>query len=274
MKYIHISFDDVYTCLWDLTQKEKTYTSIFENAFLADLKLLHQRYRAVFSLYLFNKVDDCNFQLSDVTGKFFSEFAANSDWLKFGFHAEDEKTNYNTDGGIEQSYECFCSAIMNKLGGEKSLDYFTRLGFFSGAAENVMKLKKAPHGIIGLLSADDTRTSYSLEREENDELLKRGALWNAKQNMLYIRSQKRLEVVSSTDELIHIFSNRGVFENTEILEIFLHEYSYYDQLGIPQMLETCVKFAAKEGYHFDFLQNNYDIIKADIISAQADKAQI
>lgn len=45
-RIMHISFDDVYECLYDITVNE--YNSAFENPMLADLKKLHEEYGAVF----------------------------------------------------------------------------------------------------------------------------------------------------------------------------------------------------------------------------------
>ena len=52
-KLMHISFDDVYECLYDITVNE--YNSAFENTMLADLKKLHEEYGAVFTLNCFIK---------------------------------------------------------------------------------------------------------------------------------------------------------------------------------------------------------------------------
>ena len=52
-RIMHISFDDVYECLYDITVNE--YNSAFENSMLADLKKLHEEYGAVFTLNCFIK---------------------------------------------------------------------------------------------------------------------------------------------------------------------------------------------------------------------------
>lgn len=92
---MHISFDDVYSCMADITQNADTYASVFDNSFFGDLKQFHEQYGAVFTLNCF--MEASGYDISNVTDKYKTELSENSDWLKFAFHAKDSKTKYTSD---------------------------------------------------------------------------------------------------------------------------------------------------------------------------------
>jgi len=135
-KMVHFSCDDTYACLHDITLNAAIYTSIFENSFFASLKKCHEETGACFTLMTFNthtQVPD--YDISNVPTKFQTEFKECKSWLRFGFHAENEKTNYATATGILESYNKFVSAIYKLTGDYDCIDTITRLGFFSGSLE-------------------------------------------------------------------------------------------------------------------------------------------
>lgn len=97
--YGRISVDDNIIFLWDITKNKDTYTSIFDNPYLAVYKKAHDLYGVCTHLNIFyqmsaehpNFADDReDFDLSMMTDKFKDEWIANSDWLKLNFHAEQE----------------------------------------------------------------------------------------------------------------------------------------------------------------------------------------
>ena len=69
---------------------------------------MHELYGAVFSLYTFNyHSKDPEYDISYLPSKYAEEFKANAEWLKFGFHARDDKKKYNSDesDAIKADYE-------------------------------------------------------------------------------------------------------------------------------------------------------------------------
>ena len=83
---------------------DNNYSSVFENKFFAELKELHDEFGAVFTLNCFNTyTGDGSYDISNIPDRYAAELAANSDWLKFAFHAENDKTQYTeeyTDGRV------------------------------------------------------------------------------------------------------------------------------------------------------------------------------
>jgi len=96
MKKAYFYIDDTIWVLRDITrQKPKT---LFENPFMNMLKTAHDKYGLKVQLNLFYRTDSFygydEFSLADVTDSYKDEFSANSDWLKFAFHALEEFPDY------------------------------------------------------------------------------------------------------------------------------------------------------------------------------------
>lgn len=95
-----ISSDDNILFLADITANKDTYTSIFDNPYLAVYKKAHDLYGAKVHLNLFYEFDReaakyftagrPDFNLSMMTDKFKPEWEANADWLKLSFHSRKE----------------------------------------------------------------------------------------------------------------------------------------------------------------------------------------
>lgn len=259
-KYMHISFDDVYACLKDITEKD--YNSIFENSFFADLKKLHDDYGAVFTLNCFNAYSkDSSYNISNLPDRYAEEFKTNSDWLKFAFHAENDKATYGTTSATSSgvlatseqsaaSYNKFISAIMKATGNNAdSIDTVTRLGFFSGNNDNVSAMQNCEHGITGLLTADDTRLSYYFDNELNDYIIANNDYYDTDKNLRLIRTQTRLESVKDTSSTLDGLMNYS----GNVLEIFTHESEYKG--SVVNRLKSYVEWAYNNGYDFDYAMN-------------------
>ena len=95
-----ISSDDNILFLADITEKKDSYSSIFDNPYLAVYKKAHDLFQAKVHLNLFYEFDSeaathfsesrPYFNLSMMTDKFKVEWTENSDWLKLSFHARGE----------------------------------------------------------------------------------------------------------------------------------------------------------------------------------------
>ena len=88
--------DDVIWMFRDLTRQRPA--SIFEHHFLKSLKEIHDKTGLKVQMNLFFRTDyfygNDEFSLADMTDAYKAEFEANSDWLKFAFHAKEEFPDY------------------------------------------------------------------------------------------------------------------------------------------------------------------------------------
>lgn len=268
-KYIHISFDDVYNCISDISSHN--YSSVFDNSFLGDLKHFHDTYGAVFTLNCFNTYSkQPDYDISNMPDTYIEELSENSDWLKFSFHSEDENANYgsseNTSLGtamgdceetIKASYNKFTSAILNATGTANSIDRVARLGFFGGTENNVKALMECEYGITGLLAADDTRISYYLNDTDNNYLLKNYEYYDKNNDIKMFKSQVRLENVR--DNKINAQFSLISSIDSNMIEIFTHEQNYNN--SVKARLEEYLKWAKNKNYGFAYAQ---DIMKKRI----------
>lgn len=257
-KYMHISFDDVYACLKDITDKKDTYKSIFDNSFFADLKSLHDAYGAVFTLNCFVKTTkSSSYDISNLPKDYAEELKSNASWLKFAFHAEDDNATYGettaTSNGklatveeAKRSYKKFTDAIMNAADNNvSSIDTVTRLGFFSGNLENVRALSECDYGITGLLTADDTRISYYFDAALNNHIINKGYHFDSDTNLKLIKTQTRLENISNSVNGISALEGYG----GNMVEIFTHESEYSK---VKTILSDYIQWAFANGYGFDY----------------------
>lgn len=258
-QYVHISFDDVYECMQDMTIHSKEYKSVFENRLFAWMQSMHNLYGAVFTLNVFNQVTfDEKYDISAFPNTYAEELRKNSHWLKFAFHAKDDMTKYVIDDreAVQADYEVFVSAIMKATGwNEDSIDHVSRLGFFEGTLENLRALRDAKHGIYGFLTADnsDTRSSYFFDEERIHKVNQNGFFYEEEEELLFIKSQLRMEYVKSVEEQ---WKRIADYKDCKVIELFTHEYCFHDA-AVRELLEKYIVWAYEKGYGFDFTENVY-----------------
>lgn len=250
-KMVHFSCDDTYACLYDLIQNGGGYTSIFDNSFFASLKTCHDATGACFTLNTFNTQTTVpEYDISNVPSTFQSEFQENKSWLRFAFHAEDETTycgNITAEAALA-SYNKFVAAIYQLTGDYDCIDPITRLGFFSGSLENVLLLKNAEHGIIGLLSADDARTSYYLTKEESEIARLKGKYYDLENELIFIKTLYRGWSTAKAD-----LEANPMFRKTT--ELFWHEYE--DASSVRPWITEAANYCNTLGYIHGFPADLY-----------------
>lgn len=210
---LHFSLDDVWFTFHDLTVNQNRYRTIFDNPLLRFLRYIHGKYGTCFFLYVFGEIKE--YKLSAVTDRFHNEFEANSEWLKFGFHAlrpdEEEITEKDYEKAVKVIYETLEKAV-----GKRAVCSVIRLHGFKAEPWQLAILKD--RGVEGVLCADDDRKSYDLSGEENAAVKNNGRYH--KNRLDYIRSDFRLEKVRNikgrlknmkTHERITVFSHERYF---------------------------------------------------------------
>ena len=260
-KMVHFSCDDTYACLYDLILNGDTYTSIFENSFFASLKKCHDETGACFTLMTFNTHTEVpDYDISNVPTKFQTEFQGNKSWLRFAFHAENDLTAYATATGINESYSKFTSAIYSLTGDYGCIDRITRLGFFSGSLNNVLSIKNAEYGIIGLLAADDTRTSYYLSKEDSETVRLKGKFYDLENELVFFKTLNR-NWYTAQEEL----SNNPQYR--KITEFFWHEQE--DPTSMRTWVAEAAKLCNNMGYIHGFPSDLYKPIGDDPNSSKS-----
>lgn len=244
--YAHFSFDD---CLFWVDLIGGQLASAFDQPFLAQLQTLHARYGATFTLNLF--MTDGVHRLNAVPSLYAAEFAAQRDWLRFAFHAEDTNTHYDADcpDAIAADYREFTDAILRMTGTPDCIDRVTRLGFFSGSSANVDALRKSDFGLLGLFSADDTRVSYCLSPESSAYVYQHGQYFSADHRLLFIKSQLRIERCDDVSDFLPLLQSAPY-----PLEFFTHEQEWTPV--VSARTESLLALLCRQGLPFSFVQDH------------------
>ena len=262
-KVMHISFDDVHYVLQNLTVNKNTYQSIFENPMLNKLKLFHDTYGAVFSLYCFDEFElsvGNVWRIEALPTAFAQEFVQNSSWLKIGFHSRGTAT-----GSAEYNigyYNTFTTVMPDIEGRENCFDLIPRLHGFAGSLDFCKSLKNANPGLIGFLSADDTRASYYLNSTQSSYINSNDSLHDLTNDLYFFRTEKRLESVSNINTFLAQYLTPAYASQANVMVIFTHEnqlYSHYSGLnttnGMLTKIDGCIKWAVANNYKFDYPMN-------------------
>lgn len=245
-KIAHFSFDDVILVFNDITTNADVYTSVFENPFLAYLKNMHETYGMTVSLYCFYQ--DTTFNLSQCTNKFASEFTANSNWLKFGFHACDANINYTstTADKAKSDYDKVIAELFRITGSLECIDRVVRLGNYQGNLASVIAFRDTSCGLKGLLTSTDVRTNYYLSDADNTYIYNHDRLYDAVNYMTFIKT-------SSLGSNWADFNKLSFANERENLETFLHEKDLTS--GMKTYIENFCIFANQNKYEFNFMMN-------------------
>ncbi|MDD3319855.1 MAG: T9SS type A sorting domain-containing protein [Paludibacter sp.] len=280
-KIMHFSFDDSYNFLIDLKAKKNSYKSIFENPLLGKLKSYHDTYGAVFSLYCFTYSPGAAWNIEPLPIAFAEELVKNSDWLKLGFHGKN--SGYSAADWRVQYYYDFQKVLPDIEGREKCFDLVPRLSSFGVNSTLVYcdSLRDATPGLLGFLTADDTRNSYYLNTDQSYYINHNDSLYDAENKLYFFRSEWRLEGVKSMVPFLAQYLTPTYANRCNVMPIFTHEYGVYNSKlglldkGLFQKIDTCITWAIQNNYKFDYPMNivkkristgiNSSVINSDFI---------
>ena len=245
-KIFHLSFDDVIQCFEDISENE--YDSLFENSTFAWMKNVHDKYGVVISCYVYYEKE--KFNLSQCTDKYRTEFANNSDWLRFGFHTINADTSYE-EGIIIDDYNKTITEL-ERIVSTQAIDNVIRLQSFKGSYDGMNELIRTAHEpVIGFLTADDKRKSYYLETEDNNYIYCHDVL--KKENCYFISTDLRVEYITDVNQKLKELSTDAWNNQLNYLEIFSHEWAL--SVEVRENIEKICKYAAENGYKFQFFED-------------------
>lgn len=240
-KLFHFSIDDTIQCFEDITKRG--CASIFDNATFAWLKDMHEKYGIVVSCFCF--YEESNFNLTKVPEQYKDEFSGNSDWLRFGFHSKNINTTYDENKIIDDYIKTIKE--LERIAGKESIDNIIRLQSYKGNESNIAALKQIENQpILGLLTADDDRISYYLDKVDNEYIFCHDYYYDKEYDVLFISTDIRVENVDNIDEKLMEFYDSCWNNQMGVLEIFTHEW-ILDQ-DIKNKIEAFCKWADNEGY--------------------------
>lgn len=282
MKQAYFFVDDVIWCLRDVTQEKPA--SIFDNSYFKMLKKCHDEWGMTVQLNIFYRTDffygSDEFTLSDMPDTYKHEFEANSDWLKFAFHAKQEFPDYPYINAkyehVKKDYEQIIGEI-KRFAGEKSVSNAVLPHWAPMSREGVQALYDC--GVKFLAPTAGTVKEYT----GDESVLPYGHAARLRHNRqpetkLYVRPTKDLRIVSSICGYNHITS--------EEQDMYLHKNtSIEDKIGVryrqfgggpclnlntvDEIREALIK-EAEEGHEFIGVANHEQYYYPEYFAYQPD----
>ena len=248
--YVHMSYDDVFSILKDLTDNADSYTSVFDQPQFKLFKNAYNAYGVKITLNVFYKLSTDSFNLSQVTTKFKTEFSNNSHWLKFAYHATDETVKPSTlsDADLVTDVQNVHGAI-EQFAGQRSIDKVPRFGFFN-VSKSGLKALRDRNLVLGALGADDSRTDNSGLTGVGLYTLQNSDSYLDKENSIhYFKTEPRLDSVSD-ERIKEIIDTRLSNPNKkQVFVLFSHHIN-------ERVLNTMASYTQSRGLRFDYPMNN------------------
>jgi hypothetical protein len=235
-KTVHFSIDDAHYFFKDLTDKETEYKSCLENKFLSSLKYLHDKYNAVFTLYVYVIASGIgesgeDFDIMNMTRKFDDELKNFSPWLNLSFHGVSRDTSpVLASEEFAERYDKFIERFAPQAGRQA-----IRLHRWWCTDEIVLFLKK--RGVNMLLCPDDDSKAYNLDAQQSGYVSLFGKF--VENGMTYVKTDLRLEKAGDPVKRLNFLRDK------ENIVLFTHEY-----LWDSRKAEAAIKWLKAHGYRF------------------------
>lgn len=238
-----LSVDDFIEAFRDISSGKNSYKSVFDNKTFAFLKEMHDLYGARVTCYCYFSQD--GFSLDDCTDAFHDELAANSDWLKFGFHAGNQWSDYTCAGSEEQLVSDYVKTVkaLERIAGADSIDTVVRLSMFASTREGAAALASLPadeYPVTGLLTADDSRTSYGLDAEKNAFVFSHGELYDEETGITYYSTDLRAEYIVLPGLKLREIKKAAGDGGCEDVRLFSHEWKL-DEFTVRYNIKRILK---------------------------------
>lgn len=264
-----LSSDDNILFLADITAHADTYTSIFDNPYLALYKKAHERYGAKVHLNLFYEYIPTGtfsdpgrayFNLSMMTDRFREEFTANSGWLKLAFHARsefpDRPYQHASAGTITEDCARVCREII-RFAGPACISNTTTVHWGEANRECVRALRslgfRTLTGYFDRMTDGTPLVAYYTDGALLDHIYGRDFWMDTEEDMLF----GRIDLVLNSGTYDRVMQqiaeitadpHRGGFVSVMIHEQYFYaDYRNYLSDYTDRVLDVCA-FLQEKGY--------------------------
>lgn len=239
-KTVHFSVDDTIWLFHDLNSNN--YGSAFEQPTLAFFLELHQKYGTVISFYCFGEQDWM--KLENVTDRYRYELEKNGDWLRFGFHAQNEHIRYaEVDARQAAADYADVTAQLRRITGA-NLDAYPRIHCYSANRPALEAMQGK--GLRGVLCSESEEIiGYDLEENEAQRLRSVGIYSNKASGLTYLTTDIRIE------ETICMLEPILTRRNRRHLEVFTHEWAL-EREYVQEKIRICCSLLSRMGYQGSF----------------------
>ncbi len=251
------STDDNIWFLRDIARNASTYSSIFQNPYLALWRDMHRKYgmKVHHNIYY----ETSGFNLSQMPDKFRAEWQANADWMRLSFHARanDPARPYlhSSPEQIRQDYRAVIREI-ERFAGKEVLGPVTTIHW--GATTQAAARALRQEGVRVMLGVDPFRddmphVGYYLSIPQMHYMLGRDYWKDTEEDILFLHHD--IVVNTITPDKIDAYLDRVAADphESEVMELIIHE-EYFDpeyrayEPDFRQRVERAIQWVTRHGY--------------------------
>ena len=160
---------------------------------------------------------------------------ANADWLKFGFHGLESKTNYGSNtANIAKDYKNVISELDRITGclenNSRGLDVMPRIHCYKGSEENLIVLNNLKNGIKGVLAPDDDRPCYYLNSSDTFITRHSDSFIVSMSNIVFISTDLQMDKITDASKANEELQAPLWKNRTNALILFSHEWALNKQV--------------------------------------------
>lgn len=270
-----LSVDDNILFLQDINDHKDTYTSIFDNPYLAVYKEAHDKYGTNVQLNIHYERSSNDgftrpreyFNLTMMTDKFKEEWKANASWLHLSFHARDlfpMKPYLNTTmTEISEDAKLVHKEILRFAGAETLSSENTTIHWGACTLDGMRGMRnlgmKGAYGYFNVLKDGSTSVSYHYPAEFVQHLHGRDFWMDTEEDILYGRIDTVLNRYNHVSEVIPVLEE--IKENPHIggcVDFMIHEQYFYEDYShyiaeFKDIILASCKWAQENGYRPYFM---------------------
>jgi len=263
-----ISSDDNILFLADITKNKDTYSSIFDNPYLAVYKKAHDLYGAAVHLNLFfAHIPENNFSshreyfdLTMMTDKFKDEFINNSHWLKLSFHAYSEFPDMpykNTAPEVILEHAVKANREIVRFAGKETLSDVLTVHWGEASRDSVAALRslgvRALAGYFTRTQNGDPLVAYYTDGELLDHLDERDFFYVKEYGVFFGRIDRVVNIGSLPEVMADVKALADDRTRGGFIEIMIHEQYFYSDYKnyLPDFEERVLepsKYLYNNGY--------------------------
>ena len=254
-----LGVDDVIWCLENIWRNQDTYTSIFDDPFLALYRDLHEKYGTPVHMHIYYENDDGSFNLSMFPDKYKQEFKENGSWLKFTFHSYKDKPDspykYASYEQVMREGRLVHKEIL-RFAGREAMSNITSQHWADSNREATRGFRNLGYQVIDAYFNFDDRgepaISYYLNREQAAHATKRDFWVDNSEDIIFVKDDIIINEVELAD--IDAYMERITAQENHCFHyLLIHEqYFYKDYIHYEpdyrERIFAAVDFCHRNGY--------------------------
>ena len=274
-KIFRISIDDNIWFLQDIAKNQDSYTSIFDNEYLAMYKKLHEEYGAKFHFNIYYTCPEHGgFSLPELSDKFKSEWQSVNDWMTLSFHARanDPAWPYR-ESNYGEMYE-HCKEVMDEI--ERFAGYrgaVTTIHFAEAPDECIKALYDLGlRAILGDYSLDKNgkpQICYHATQEQFDTVRKHCFWKNPETKMIMFPCDTVLNMYTIDKMVEEIEWFDSTYPDRSFMDLLIHEQYFYKDYShykpdYEDRLRTGIEWCLSHGYVPGLVKEIFDFNDPEI----------